>query len=90
MVTEQDNSARLTAVETRLAEHTVALQDIRSELSELRQDVRSINERFDQMSARFDQRFDQMYAQINRIFLSTWAIGGAIIAALVALLLRGG
>ena len=75
MVAGQDKAARLGVVEGRIAEQSVALQDLRTDI---REGLKEVNVRVDHLSSRID-----------RMFLSSWAIGGGIIASLIVLMIRG-
>ena len=75
MVAEQDQAARLGVVEGRIAEQSVAIQDLREDL---REGLKEVN-----------ARIDQLTAWLDRMFLSSWAIGGGIIASLIVLIIRG-
>jgi uncharacterized coiled-coil protein SlyX len=75
MTTETDDS-RLGRLEGRMAEQSAAIQDLREGLREVRAEVR------DGLRA--------VNARIDRLFLSSWAIGGGIIAALVVQIIRAG
>ena len=82
MVAEQDQAARLGVVEGRIAEQSVALQDLRTDL---REGLKEVNARVDHLSG----RLDHLTSRIGRMFLSSWAIGGGIIASLIVLIIRG-
>ena len=82
MVAEQDQAARLGVVEGRIAEQSVALQDLRTDL---REGLKEVNARVDHLSG----RLDHLSSRIDRMFLSSWAIGGGIIASLIVLIIRG-
>ena len=83
MTTNADTQELARAVgqlEGRVAEHSAMLQQLRSD----------ITNGFDQVNAHFDQmnaRFDQMNDRIHRLLLTVIAIGGGVIAALVAMLI---
>ena len=100
MVAEQDQTARLGVVEGRIAEQSVALQEIRTDLREglkevnarvdqlrtdLREGLKEVNARVDHVSG----RLDHLSSRIDRMFVSSWAIGGGIIASLIVLIIRG-
>ena len=82
MVAEQDQAARLGVVEGRIAEQSVALQDLRTDI---REGLKEVNARVDHLSG----RLDHLSSRIDRMFLSSWAIGGGIIASLIVLIIRG-
>ena len=89
MVAEQDQAARLGVVEGRIAEQSVALQDLRTDI---REGLKEVNARVDHLSGRLDHlsgRLDHLSSRIDRMFLSSWAIGGGIIASLIVLIIRG-
>ena len=82
MVAEQDQAARLGVVEGRIAEQSVALQDLRTDL---REGLKEVSARVDHLSG----RLDHLSSRIDRMFLSSWAIGGGIIVSLIVLIIRG-
>ena len=69
-------------VEGRIAEQSVALQDLRTDI---REGLKEVNARVDHLSG----RLDHLSSRIDRMFLSSWAIGGGIIASLIVLIIRG-
>ena len=76
----QDLARAIGQLEGRVAEHSVQLHQLRSDMTS----------GFDQMNMRFDQmnvRFDQMNDRIHRLLLTVIAIGGGVIAALIAMLI---
>ena len=60
-------------------------------LQQMRSDMTTgfdqVNSRFDQMNAQMNERFDQMSDRIDRLLPAVTAIGGGVIAALVAMLI---
>jgi uncharacterized coiled-coil protein SlyX len=74
MTTETDDS-RLGRLEGQVGQQAIAIQEI--------------SRRLDTGLAEVRQEFRVLNARIDRLFLSTWAIGG-IIAALVVQIIRAG
>jgi uncharacterized coiled-coil protein SlyX len=75
MTTETDDS-RLGRLEGQVGQQAIAIQEI--------------SRRLDTGLAEVRQEFRVLNARIDRLFLSTWAIGGGIIAALVVQIIRAG
>ncbi len=66
---------------------------LQTSVADLKSELQQTNARIDQTNARIDQtnaRIDQTNAKIDRLFYAAIGIGGGIIAALVALILRSG
>ena len=60
-------------------------------VSDLKSELQQTNARIDQTNSRLDQtnaRIDQTNGKIDKLFYATIGIGGGIIAALIALILR--
>jgi uncharacterized coiled-coil protein SlyX len=75
MTTETDDS-RLGRLEGQVGQQAIAIQEI--------------SRRLDTGLAEVRQELRVLNARIDRLFLSTWAIGGGIIAALVVQIIRAG
>ena len=87
MTTNADTQELARAVgqlEGRVSEHSAMLQQLRSDMTT---GFDQVNVRFDQMNAQMNERFDQMNDRIHRLLLTVIAIGGGVIAALVAMLI---
>ena len=78
MATDTDDS-RLGRLEGQMEQVILALQELRQELRDVRQELRDVR-----------QEFRSVHLRIDRLFLSTWAIGGGIIAALIVQIIRAG
>ena len=61
------------------------VDNLQNTVSDVRLELRETNARIDQTNA----RIDQTNGKIDKLFYATIGIGGGIIAALIALILRG-
>lgn len=61
------------------------VENLQTSVGELRAELRETNGRIDQTNG----RIDQMNSKIDRLFYAIIGIGGGIVAAIVALVLRG-
>ena len=92
-MTTQTDDSRLGVLEGRIAEQSVAVQDLRDGQrqtnSELAAGFREVNTRIDLVNA----RIDQINARIERLFLAMLTIGamliGLQITQIIVLLVRG-
>ena len=67
------------------------VENLQGAVADVRTEIRETNARIDQTNARIDQtnaRIDQSNGKIDKLFYATIGIGGGIIAALIALILR--
>jgi uncharacterized coiled-coil protein SlyX len=78
MAVGEMDSGRLGILEGRIAEQSLAIQD-------LREGLREVNARIDGVNA----RIDGVNARIDRLFLAMLGIGAAQIALLMTLVVRG-
>ena len=76
----QDLSRAVGRLEGRVNEHSTLLHQLRSDMTG---GFEQMNARFEQMNARFDHLNDR----IHQLMLAVIAIGGGVIAALVALII---
>ena len=60
------------------------VENLQGSVADIKTEIRETNARIDQTNA----RIDQTNAKIDKLFYATIGIGGGIIAALIALILR--
>ena len=68
------------------------VENLQNSLADVKTELRETNARIDQTNTRIDQtneRIDQTNSKIDRLFYAIIGIGGGIIAALIAMILRG-
>ncbi len=69
------------------------VENLQNSVGDIKTELRETNARIDQTNSRLDQtnaRIDQTNSKIDKLFYATIGIGGGIIAALIALILRSG
>ncbi len=62
------------------------VENLQNSVGDIKTELRETNARIDQTNA----RIDQTNGKIDKLFYATIGIGGGIIAALIALILRSG
>ena len=80
MTTQEQN------VDRSLGRLEANVENLQNSVSDLKSELQQTNVRIDQTNA----RIDQTNGKIDKLFYATIGIGGGIIAALVALILRSG
>ena len=68
------------------------VENLQTSVADLKSELQQTNTRIGQTNSRIDQtnsRIDQTNSKIDRLFYAIIGIGGGIIAALVALMLKG-
>jgi peptidoglycan hydrolase CwlO-like protein len=68
------------------------VENLQTSVADLKIEIQQTNARIDQTNSRIDQtnaRIDLGNGKIDRLFFAIIGIGGGIIAALIAMILRG-